>query len=81
MKAAVPVLIGALGAVTPKLAERLKQISGTRATISVSGSANLRKAKILHTILQLLALWVRTHMASREIIIRYTFQLLINANI
>ncbi|KAL4000544.1 hypothetical protein ACER0C_008315 [Sarotherodon galilaeus] len=44
----VPVVIGALGAVTPKLGEWLQQIPGTTSEISVQKSAVLGRAKTNH---------------------------------
>uniref|UniRef100_A0A3Q0S451 Immunoglobulin V-set domain-containing protein n=1 Tax=Amphilophus citrinellus TaxID=61819 RepID=A0A3Q0S451_AMPCI len=49
----VPVVIGTLGAVTPKLGERLQQIPGTTSEISVQKSAILGTAKILRRTLTL----------------------------
>ena len=43
----VPVVIGARGAVTPKLEERLQQIPGTTSDLYVQKSAALGTAKIL----------------------------------
>ncbi|KAF7643158.1 hypothetical protein LDENG_00244290 [Lucifuga dentata] len=43
----VPVVIGALGAVTPKLGEWLQEIPGTTSEVSVQKSAVLGTAKIL----------------------------------
>ena len=56
----VPVVIGALEAVTPKLEEWLQQIAGTTSEVSVKKSAVLRTAKILRRILKLTGLWWRT---------------------
>ena len=53
----VPVVIGALGAVTPKLEERLQQIPGTTSELSVQKSAVLETAKILCRTLKLPGLW------------------------
>ncbi|CAI5636064.1 unnamed protein product [Oreochromis niloticus] len=53
----VPVVIGALGAVTPKLGEWLQQIPGTTSEISVQKSAVLGTAKILRRTLKLPGLW------------------------
>ena len=53
----VPVVIGALGAVTPKLEEWLQQIPGTTSELSVQKSAVLGTAKILHRTLKLPGLW------------------------
>uniref|UniRef100_A0A087XGF1 Reverse transcriptase zinc-binding domain-containing protein n=2 Tax=Poecilia formosa TaxID=48698 RepID=A0A087XGF1_POEFO len=49
----VPVVIGALGAVTPKLEQWLKQIPGTTSDISVQKCAVLGTAKILRRTLKL----------------------------
>ena len=49
----VPVVIGALGAVTPKLEEWLQQIPGTTSELSVQKSAVLKTAKILRRTLKL----------------------------
>uniref|UniRef100_A0A3P9CTW7 C2H2-type domain-containing protein n=1 Tax=Maylandia zebra TaxID=106582 RepID=A0A3P9CTW7_9CICH len=49
----VPVVIGALGAVTPKLGEWLQQIPGITSEISVQKSAVLGTAKILRRTLKL----------------------------
>ena len=58
MKATVvPVVIGALGAVTPKLEEWLQQIPGKTSDISVQKSAVLGTAKILRRTLKLPGLW------------------------
>ncbi|KAF7643082.1 hypothetical protein LDENG_00244990 [Lucifuga dentata] len=51
------VVIGALGAVTPKLGEWLQQIPGTTSEISVQKSAVLGTAKMLHRTLKLPGLW------------------------
>ena len=53
----VPVVIGALGAVTPKLREWLQQIPGRTSEISVQKSALLGTAKILRRTLKLPGLW------------------------
>ncbi|XP_076744288.1 uncharacterized protein LOC143420307 [Maylandia zebra] len=53
----VPVVIGALGAVTPKLGEWLQQIPGITSEISVQKSAVLGTAKILRRTLKLPGLW------------------------
>lgn len=53
----VPVVIGAFGAVTPKLAEWLLQIPGTTSELSVQKSTVLGIAKILHRTLKLLGPW------------------------
>ena len=53
----VPVVIGALGAVTPKLEEWLQQIPGTTSELSVQKSAVLGTAKILRRTLKLPGLW------------------------
>ena len=53
----VPVVIRALGAVTPKLEEWLQQISGTTSDLSVQKSAMLATAKILFRTLKLPDLW------------------------
>ena len=53
----VPVVIGAPGAVTPKLEEWLQQIPGTTSELSVQKSAVLGTAKILHRTLKLPGLW------------------------
>ena len=53
----VPVVIGALGAVTPKLEQWLKQIPGTTSDISVQKCAVLGTAKILRRTLKLPGLW------------------------
>lgn len=53
----VPVVIGALGAVTPKLEEWLEQIPGTTSDISVQKCAVLGTAKILRRTLKLPGLW------------------------
>ncbi|TWW59309.1 hypothetical protein D4764_06G0008390 [Takifugu flavidus] len=58
MKATVvPVVIGALGAVTPNLSRWLQQIPGTTPEISVQTSAVLGTAKILRRTLRLPSLW------------------------
>ena len=58
MKATVvPVVIGALGAVTPKFEEGLQQIPGTPSELSVQSSSVLGTAKILPTTLKLPGLW------------------------
>ena len=49
----VLVVIGALGAVTPKLEERLQQIPGTTSELSVQRSAVPGTAKILRRTLKL----------------------------
>ena len=49
----VPVVIGPLGAVTPKLEEWLEQIPGTTSELSVQKSAVLATVKILHRTLKL----------------------------
>lgn len=56
---AVPALIGALGAVTPKLREWLQQIPGTKSELSVQRS-KVGAAKILCRTLKLPGLWYRT---------------------
>ena len=53
----VPVVIGALGAVTPKLEEWLQQVPGKTSDISVQKSAVLGTAKILRRTLKLPGLW------------------------
>ena len=53
----VPVVIGALGAVTPKLEEWLQQIPGKTSDIWVQKSAVLGTAKILRRTLKLPGLW------------------------
>uniref|UniRef100_A0A3B3HW39 Reverse transcriptase domain-containing protein n=1 Tax=Oryzias latipes TaxID=8090 RepID=A0A3B3HW39_ORYLA len=53
----VPVVIGALGAVTPKLEEWLQQIPGKISDISIQKSAVLGTAKILRRTLKLPGLW------------------------
>ena len=53
----VPVVVGALGAVTPKLGEWLQQIPGTTSETSVQKSAVLGTAKILRRTLKLPGLW------------------------
>ncbi|KAJ0057310.1 hypothetical protein NL108_002264 [Boleophthalmus pectinirostris] len=53
----VPVVISALGAVTPKLEEWLQKIPGKTTDISVQKSAVLGTAKILHRTLKLPGLW------------------------
>ncbi len=53
----VPVVIGALGAVTPKLGEWLQQIPGKTSEVSVQKSAVLGTAKILRRTLKLPGLW------------------------
>ncbi|CAL9694852.1 unnamed protein product [Knipowitschia caucasica] len=53
----VPVVIGALGAVTPKLEEWLQRIPGTTLDISVQKCAVLGTAKILRRTLKLPGLW------------------------
>ncbi|XP_054913489.1 uncharacterized protein LOC129377515 [Poeciliopsis prolifica] len=53
----VPVVIGALGAVTPKLEQWLQQIPGTTSDISVQKCAVLGTAKILRRTLKLPGLW------------------------
>ena len=49
----VPVVIGTLGAVTPKLEEWLQQIPGTTSELSVQKSAVLGTAKVLRRTLKL----------------------------
>ena len=56
----VPVVIGALEAVTPKLEEWLQQIPGTTSELSVLKRAVLGTAKILRRTLKLPGLWYRT---------------------
>ena len=56
----VPVVVGALGAVTPKLGEWLQQIPGTTTEASVQKSAVLGTAKILHRTLKLSGVCWRT---------------------
>ena len=56
----VPVEIGALGAVSPKLEERLRQIPGPTSELSVQKSAVLGAAKMLRRTLKLPGLWWRT---------------------
>ena len=53
----VPVVVGALGAVTPKLDAWLQEIPGTTSEISVQKSALLGTAKILRRTLKLPGLW------------------------
>ena len=53
----VPVVEGALGAVTPKLGEWLQQIPGTASELSVQEIAELGTAKILPRTLKLPGLW------------------------
>ncbi|XP_051916213.1 uncharacterized protein LOC127597287 isoform X2 [Hippocampus zosterae] len=53
----VPVVVGALGAVTPKLDEWFQQIPGTTSDISVQKSAVLGTARILRRTLKLPGLW------------------------
>ncbi|KAK7922439.1 hypothetical protein WMY93_009341 [Mugilogobius chulae] len=53
----VPVVIGALGAVTPKLDEWLQHIPGSTSGISVQKSAVLGTARILRRTLKLPGLW------------------------
>ena len=53
----VPVLIGGLGAVTPKLEERLQQIPRTTSELCVQKSAVPGTAKILRRSLKLPGLW------------------------
>uniref|UniRef100_A0A8C8DT49 Uncharacterized protein n=1 Tax=Oryzias sinensis TaxID=183150 RepID=A0A8C8DT49_9TELE len=53
----VTVVIGALGAVTPKLEEWLQQIPGKISDISIQKSAVLGTAKILRRTLKLPDLW------------------------
>ncbi|XP_051929435.1 uncharacterized protein LOC127605701 [Hippocampus zosterae] len=53
----VPVVVGALGAVTPKLDEWLQQIPGTTLDISVQKCAVLGTARILRRTLKLPGLW------------------------
>ncbi|KAK7879105.1 hypothetical protein WMY93_034112 [Mugilogobius chulae] len=53
----VPVVIGALGAVTPKLDEWLQHIPGSTPDISVQKSAVLGTARILRRTLKLPGLW------------------------
>ncbi|KAF7659580.1 hypothetical protein LDENG_00296350 [Lucifuga dentata] len=53
----VPVVNGALGAVTPKLGEWLQEIPGTTSEVSIQKSAVLRTAKILRRTLKLPGLW------------------------
>ncbi|KAK7930440.1 hypothetical protein WMY93_006835 [Mugilogobius chulae] len=53
----VPVVIGALGAVTPKLDEWLQHIPGSTSDISVQKSAVLGTARILRRTLKLPGLW------------------------
>ena len=58
MKAAVvPMVFGALRAVTPKLREWLQQILGTTSETSVQKRTVLGTAKILHRTLKLPGLW------------------------
>ena len=58
MKATVvPVVIGALGAVTPTLEKWLQQIPGETSDISLQKSAVLGTAKILRRTLKLPGLW------------------------
>ncbi|XP_051931065.1 uncharacterized protein LOC127607055 [Hippocampus zosterae] len=52
-----PVVVGALGAVTPKLDEWLQQIPGTTSDISVQKCAVLGTARILRRTLKLPGLW------------------------
>ena len=53
----VPVMIGALGAVAPKLEEWLQQIPGTTSELSVQKSVVLGTVKILRRTLKLPGLW------------------------
>ena len=53
----VPVVVGALGAVTPKLGDWLQQIPGTTLELSVQKSAWLGTAKILCRTPKLPGLW------------------------
>ena len=53
----VPIVIRALGAVTPKLDWWLQQIPGTTSEISVQKSAILGAAKILCRTLRFPGLW------------------------
>ena len=53
----VPVVIGALGPVTPRLEEWLQQIPGTTSELSVQKSAVLRITKILRRTHKLPGLW------------------------
>ena len=53
----VPGVVGALGAVAPKLGEWLQQIPGTTSELSVQKSAVLGTAKTLHRTLKLSGLW------------------------
>ena len=55
----VPIVIGVLGTVTPKLDWWLQQIPGTTSEISVQKSALLGTDKILHRTLRLPGLWLR----------------------
>ena len=49
----LPVVIGAIGAVTPKLEEWLQQIPGTTSELDVEKSAVLGTAKVLRRTLKL----------------------------
>ena len=60
----VPVVIGALGAVTPKLEEWLQHIPGTTSELSVQKSAVPGTAKILRRTLKLPGHWWRTRWGS-----------------
>ena len=53
----VPVVVGALGAVTPKVGEGLQQIPGTPSELSIQKNAMLGTVKILHRTLKLPGLW------------------------
>lgn len=56
----VAALVGALGAVAPKLGERLQKIPGTTSNLSAQKNAVLGTANILHNTLKLPDLWWRT---------------------
>lgn len=53
----ISVVIGALGAVTPKLGKWLQQIPEMTSEISVQRSTVLETAKILHRTFKLPGLW------------------------
>ena len=53
----MPVVIGALGAVTHKLGEWLQQIPGTTSEVSVQRSVVLGTVRILHRTVKLPGIW------------------------
>ena len=53
----IPVVIGALGAVTPNLEKWLQQIPGTTSELFVQKSAVVGTAKVLRRTLKLPGLW------------------------